>query len=232
MAGCLGLKGFRTMSPHTPEMLAVLQAHVGASACRQRPQWSWLLRGQGVRDVPSSLVICCHCCACCDLSLAASWSKALLLSQPCRYDVEFPCRAATCVSAHALAQRCCDHAGVVPAGAAGRPMMWGTPGAEGGMPGMEMTPNGGMMMDPNAVGEGALSGGRPAKGTPLYCMLARGAAGGLGACSIGLCLLHAVLSAFALGIEQGVHWHRHAKQRSGGGAALFHRVHGSGVRPS
>lgn len=48
-------------------------------------------------------------------------------------------------------------------------MMWGTPGAEGGMPGMEMTPNGSMMMDPNAVGEGALSGGRPAKGTPLYC---------------------------------------------------------------
>ena len=63
------------------------------------------------------------------------------------------------------------------------------------MPGMEMTPNGGMMMDPNAVGEGALSGGRPAKGTPLYCMSARGALGqvGPGCLQHGFCLVYAVL---------------------------------------
>ena len=73
------------------------------------------------------------------------------------------------------------------------------------MPGMEMTPNGGMMMDPNAVGEGALSGGRPAKGTPLYCMLARGALGGPGCLQHGFCLVYAVLSRVRVGHRVGHH---------------------------
>lgn len=74
------------------------------------------------------------------------------------------------------------------------------------MPGMEMTPNGGMMMDPNAVGEGALSGGRPAKGTPLYCMLARGALGGPG------CLQHRYPS----GVRSPVPWVCRASYRACG----------------
>ncbi len=52
--------------------------------------------------------------------------------------------------------------------------MWGTPGADGSVPGMEMTPNSGMMMDPNAAGDAALAGGRPhmggpGRGTSLCC---------------------------------------------------------------
>ncbi|KAK9846435.1 hypothetical protein WJX81_003728 [Elliptochloris bilobata] len=53
----------------------------------------------------------------------------------------------------------------VGAGGAARPMMWGTPGAEGGIPGMEMTPNGGMMMDPNAAGDANLAGTPKQRGT-------------------------------------------------------------------
>ncbi len=60
-------------------------------------------------------------------------------------------------------------------------MMWGTPGAEGGMP-MEMTPNGGMMMDPNATGDATLAGGRPSmggvgRGTRPCIAAVRGASG-------------------------------------------------------
>ncbi len=174
------LQSILTMS-NTPEMLAMLQAHAAAGAgARLWRAMLWaphLHPDAGLHDEVNARAENEHVC--------------LLLRLPTRTAALYVCstggawqppprsvcgRAERCERRLALRSPV-PSASVAPRRAGGaRPVMWGTPGADGSVPGMEMTPNGGMMMDPNATGDAALAGGRPhmggpGRGTPLCCGL-------------------------------------------------------------
>ena len=120
------LQSILTMS-NTPEMLAMLQAHVGARAPAGSIPLAGCLGARGFRDMLPPLCRGVPCCACCDSFICAAihccrppggrqlcsrYHIVTKLKRPC-----CSCANQSCV----CPRRCYDRAGVLGAGAAGRP---------------------------------------------------------------------------------------------------------------